>query len=274
MRYFVVAASLLLSPIALAETHISVGISTPGLSIGFNMPMYPDLVLVPGTPVYYDPRASANYFFYDGLYWVYQDDDWYASSWYNGPWGYVSPEDMPVFVLRVPVRYYRQAPTYFRGWRDDAPPQWGEHWGQDWRQRHGGWDRWDRNSVPQAAPLPTYQRTYSDDRYPRAAEQQREIQSQNYRYQPRERVVLQSERPAHAMTGKRLAEQQDRPVQQAQPEQQGRPVQQRQPEQQNRAEQQRQPERQKSDQRAQSKKNQDHGRGPGDHRDEGKRDDH
>ena len=126
---------------------------------------------------------------------MYQDDDWYACSRYDGPWGYVSPYDVPVFVLRVPVRYYRHAPTYFRDWRDDAPPQWGEHWGQEWKQRHGGWDRWDRNAVPRAAPLPTYQRTYSNNRYPRAPEQQRAIQSQNYSYQPREPVVLQSKRP-------------------------------------------------------------------------------
>ena len=48
---------------------------------------------------------------------------------------------------------------------------------------------------PRAAPLPTYQCTYSDNRYPRAPEQQRAIPSQNYSYQPREPVVLQTKRP-------------------------------------------------------------------------------
>ena len=116
------------------------------------MPAYPDLMLVPGSPVYFDPRGTVNYFFYDGLYWVYQGDEWYASSWYNGPWGYVYPEDVPLYVLRVPVRYYRQAPLYFRGWRDDEPPRWGEHWGHDWEQRRHGWDQWARTAVPRAAP--------------------------------------------------------------------------------------------------------------------------
>lgn len=33
-------------------------------------PAYPDLVQVPGYPVYYAPRVNENLFFYDGQYWV------------------------------------------------------------------------------------------------------------------------------------------------------------------------------------------------------------
>jgi len=156
----------------MAQVSIGIGIAVPGLSIGINLPAYPSLALVPGYPVYYAPRLSANYFFYDGLYWVFQGDHWYASSWYNGPWGRVRPEMVPVYVLRVPVRCYRQPPPHFRGWRPDAPPRWDEHWGGDWAQRRGGWDKWDRKSVPAPAPLPTYQRQYSGDRYPQQFEQQ------------------------------------------------------------------------------------------------------
>ena len=77
------------------------------------LPAYPELVRVPGYPVYYAPQLNSNFFFYDGMYWVYQRDNWYASSWYNGPWGMVGPESVPLFVLRVPVRYYRTPPAYF-----------------------------------------------------------------------------------------------------------------------------------------------------------------
>src|SRR5690606_12069142 len=45
---------------------------------------------------------------------------------------------------------------------------------------------WDRSATPPPAPLPNYQRNYSGDRYPRATEQQRAIQSENYRYRPRD----------------------------------------------------------------------------------------
>ena len=190
MRALFLLLWMLLCSITSASAQVSVGIGLPGVSIGINLPVYPQLVAVPGYPVYYAPQMNSNYFFYDGLYWVYQRDNWYASSWYNGPWGLVSREAVPLFVLRVPVRYYRQPPAYFHGWRSDAPPRWDEHWGNTWAQNHGGWDNWNRSSVPAPAPLPAYQRQYSGNRYPRA-EQQQVLQTQNYRYQPQEAVVQQ-----------------------------------------------------------------------------------
>ena len=190
MRYGVIVLWLLFCSVTSAIAQVSIGIGLPGVSIGINLPLYPELVPVPGYPVYYAPRLSSNYFFYDGMYWVYEGDNWYASSWYNGPWGLVAPEVVPVFILRIPVRYYRHPPVYFRGWRPDAPPRWGEHWGHEWEQHRRGWDRWNRSSVPARAPLPVYQRQYSGDRYPRV-EQQQALHSRNYRYQPREAVVRQ-----------------------------------------------------------------------------------
>ena len=179
MRSVLFALSLLLClPIAV---HAQMSVS-----IGINLPAYPQLIPVPGYPVYYAPRAPTNYFFYDGLYWVYEGDEWYESNWYNGPWQVVGPEEVPLFVLRIPVRYYRKPPWYFRGWNGNAPPRWGEHWGPNWEARRGGWDQWDHRSAPSPAPLPDYQRRYSGERYPRALEQQNLIRSEHYRYQPRE----------------------------------------------------------------------------------------
>ncbi|HSH72029.1 MAG TPA: hypothetical protein VK974_03130 [Methylophilaceae bacterium] len=162
------------------------------VSIGINFPVYPQLVVVPGYPVYYAPNLQANFFFYDGMYWIYQDDNWYSSSWYNGPWWFVEPEYVPVFVLRIPVRYYRQPPPYFYGWRREAPPRWGEHWGRDWEQRRGSWDKWNHHATPAPAPLPTYQKQYSGERYPREVEQQHELQQEKYRYQPRDPKVQEN----------------------------------------------------------------------------------
>ena len=160
------------------------------VSIGINVPAYPVLQRIPNYPVYYAPSVSGNYFFYDGLYWVFDGYDWYASSWYNGPWHVVGRYDVPVYLLRVPVRYYRYAPAPFRAWRADAPPHWHEHWGSTWATRRSGWDRWDVRSAPAPAPLPSYQRQYSRANYPRV-EQQVAIQSRSYRYQPREQVAQQ-----------------------------------------------------------------------------------
>jgi hypothetical protein len=199
MRYAPILLSMLLCYLPPAAAQLSINFNTPGVSIGINVPVYPQFERVPGYPVYYAPRMNSNYFFYDGLYWVFNGDNWYASSWYNGPWGVVDPFYVPAYVLRVPVRYYRHAPTYFHGWRANDPPRWGDHWGNSWQERRGGWDKWNRSSAPAPAPLPTYQRQYSGDRYPQAT-QQVAIQTQNYRYQPKEAVAQQhfQQQRAHA----------------------------------------------------------------------------
>src|SRR6185437_9551346 len=111
MRKALIVLWMLLVPITTASAQVSIGIGLPGLSIGINLPVYPELVPVPGYPVYYAPQLDSNYFFYDGMYWVYQEDNWYASSWYNGPWGLVSENVAPLFILRIPVRYYRRPPA-------------------------------------------------------------------------------------------------------------------------------------------------------------------
>jgi hypothetical protein len=178
-----------------AAAQVSLSIGMPNVHIGINLPLFPQLVRVPGYPVYYAPSVQSNYFFYDGLYWVYEDDNWYSSDWYNGPWGFVDPGHVPLYVLRVPVRYYRSPPSYFRGWAVSAPPRWGDHWGNDWQQRRRGWDRWDRASAPAPAPLPTYQMRFPESRYPQA-EQQRDLRSQNYGHQPRDPVLRQPPAPA------------------------------------------------------------------------------
>jgi hypothetical protein len=222
MRFLLVAAWLLLSPLASALAQVSIQFNLPGVSIGVNQPAYPQLVQVPGYPVYYDPRADSNYFFYEGLYWVYQGDSWYSSEWYDGPWALMGPQEVPLFVLRVPVRYYRRPPQYFQGWGRDAPPRWGEHWGHDWERQHGGWDQWNRREAPRPAPLPAYQRQYSGQRYP-SAEQQGDLRERHYRYEPRDAAVKQliQRKPAPP-----AAPPPSRPAQEAQP---GRPTERGQP---------------------------------------------
>ena len=189
MRYrFIALCIALVCAATAAPAQVSVSVD-----IGVNVPAYPQLVRVPGYPVYYAPGLRANFFFYDGLYWVLVGDDWYLGSWYNGPWQRVAPVSVPYYLLRVPVRYYRAPPPYFRGWQHNAPPRWGRHWGPQWERQHRGWDEWDRRAVPAPAPLPNYQRRYSGERYP-PAEQQRELHGSNYPYQPRTGISRQQYR--------------------------------------------------------------------------------
>jgi hypothetical protein len=232
MRYALVVLLGILCLASPAAAQVSIGIGLPGVSIGINMPSYPELVVMPGYPVYYAPRGNVNLFFYDGMYWVYQRDNWYASSWYNGPWGLVGPEAVPLFVLRIPVRYYRHPPAAWAGWRSDAPPRWGERWGHEWEQRRSGWDQWNRRTAQAPAPLPVYQRQYSGNRYPRV-EQQQALHSEKYRYQPQEPVVrqhyqqhaAQPQPGEHQQQAPRPQGQQDRPQGKAETQQPQQPQQ-------------------------------------------------
>jgi hypothetical protein len=187
-KVFILLGLLFLSAAPATAQHLSIGIGFPHVNIGINLPLYPELQPVPGYPVYYAPEVDSNYFFYDGMYWVLQGDNWYASSWYNGPWGLVGPEFVPAYLLRVPVRYYRRPPEYFRGWHANGPPRWREHWGDEWEHHRRGWEHGNRNSAYRPAPLPVYQRDYGGERYPRVDEQP-PLHRDNYRYRPREPVV-------------------------------------------------------------------------------------
>jgi hypothetical protein len=215
-----VAACILLlggGGLAAGQVRVGVGVAIPGLSIGINIPAYPQLAPIPGYPVYYAPGLNANLFFYDGLYWVLAGDDWYYSSWYDGPWYLAEPELVPDFILRVPVLYYRSPPPYFLHWNRAAPPRWGEHWGRAWEQRRRGWDRWNRSAVPPRAPLPGYQRQYPRGRYP-GADGQRGLENRYYHYtprDPRDRARL-GQAP---QLGQRIAPQPSRPPQQSRPSQ-------------------------------------------------------
>ena len=190
MRDWIFALSLLTASVPFAMAEVSVGVSLPGINIGINVPVYPQLVQIPGHPVYYAPRLQTNFFFYDGLYWVYQNDNWYASSWYNGPWWYAPPEAIPIFVLQIPIRYYRSPPHYFRNWHLDSPPRWGEHWGSGWEQQRRNWDGQHLDGRRAPAPLPSYQHRFPAQRYPSEQEQQR-LQKKNYRHQPSDPDVRQ-----------------------------------------------------------------------------------
>ena len=80
MRSLIIVLSMLFWSVTAATAQVSV-------SIGINVPSYPELVRVPGYPVYYAPGLNSNFFFYDGSYWVYERGNWYASSCVQRPVG-------------------------------------------------------------------------------------------------------------------------------------------------------------------------------------------
>lgn len=179
MRTSAVALWFLLVITAPLMAEVRVDMGAPGGSIGFDLRAYPELSPIPDHPVYYAPHIDANLFYFGGRYWAFSHDGWYSSTWYNGPWEALSDDDIPLFVLRVPVRYYRHTPVYFRGWLEDAPPRWADHFGPAWADRHRDWEQWDRALVPRLAPLPDYQRDYGRARYP-PRDEQRALHERHY----------------------------------------------------------------------------------------------
>ena len=180
----------LLAAMALFAASIFPAAAQEYYDIDVDVPQYPEMLPVPDSPVYYAPNLDSNYFFYDGLYWDYNGDRWFASPWYNGPWSYVDPIYVPTYVLWVPINYYHKPHHHWNNWRRDRPPRWSEQWGTDWQRRHNEVYRANPRSNARA-PLPDYQRSYSRTNYPRSAQQQNVLHSQNYYYRPREQTVQQ-----------------------------------------------------------------------------------
>jgi hypothetical protein len=203
MRKLLVSTAFLLATLDPAFAQVGDPIGPPNGAIGIDVPEYPQLIRVPGLPVHYDPSSSSNYFFFDGMFWVYQDDGWYAASWYDGPWMLVGPASVPVELLRVPIRYYRQRPAFFRDGSAAAPPRWGEHWGARWERMRAGWATWERTSEPRIAPLPLYQKDYEGPAYP-APELQAAIRERNYPYVPEDPAVRDAHEARAALAAGRV----------------------------------------------------------------------
>jgi hypothetical protein len=163
-------------------------IGPPGADPGLRVPLFPYLAPVPGCPVYVASGMAANYFYFDGLFWIYRGGGWFAGIWYDGPWGLVPAEVVPMPLLWVPVRSFRDPPAGFRAWQGMEPPHWGEVWGAAWEARRSGWEQWDRHSAPALARLPGYQKGFAGPRYPRP-EEQWDLHNRNFRYHPGEPLV-------------------------------------------------------------------------------------
>ena len=121
---------------ASARTSVSVDLHFGDRYRGPDVVFYdePDVVVVPGTRVYYVPDYD-----YDvyrcGRYWYYNyDDGWYRSRSYRGPWIYVGYRSVPRQIGYMPYRYRR----HWREFRDE--PRY-RYRAREWRDRDGDRDR-------------------------------------------------------------------------------------------------------------------------------------
>jgi hypothetical protein len=104
-------------PARASDVKINIGVGVPPLVLSAP----PQLVVVPGTPVYYAPEVSANLFFYKGRYYTVANGVWSRAPAYNGPWAVIQIGQVPAPVAAVPVEYYKIPPGQLK---KHGPPPW------------------------------------------------------------------------------------------------------------------------------------------------------
>lgn len=139
---------------AAADVRINVNLGPPPVVVAEP----PELVMIPGSYVYFVPAYDFDIFFYDGYWWSPRGERWYRSRSYDGPWRSVSRRNVPRQVYRVPKDYrevyVREKHIPYGQWKKDKKYKKhkdrdkrggkGEHRGRDddrGRGKHGGDDR-------------------------------------------------------------------------------------------------------------------------------------
>lgn len=148
MRKIIVIAAISLfllgfSGQSMAGIHIGVNIPLPPVFV-FSAP--PELVVIPGTYVYYCPNVDFDIFFYAGYWYRPYGGYWYRSGSYGGPWVYTDGAPSVLVSLphdyRIITRGYRHIPysELHRNWRAWERGRYWEHhnWGRPENERHQG----------------------------------------------------------------------------------------------------------------------------------------
>jgi hypothetical protein len=128
---------------SMAGIHIGISIPPPPIFV-FSAP--PELVVIPGTYVYYCPDAGFDIFFYGGYWYRPYGGYWYSSVSYGGPWVYIAGPPPVLLSLpadfRIIVRGERRIPfgELHRNWRAWERNRYWEHhdWGRPEHARHYG----------------------------------------------------------------------------------------------------------------------------------------
>jgi hypothetical protein len=114
-----VLALAVVSPVAAGSLRIGIDITPPPPPrIVLTAP--PPLVVVPGSPVFYAPGVSINFFAYGGRYYSFHEGAWFVATAYGGPWTTISAGRVPQPVLAVPVAYYRIPPGHAKKMHRDG----------------------------------------------------------------------------------------------------------------------------------------------------------
>lgn len=130
---FLVGTALAGTGMAGVSINIGLGLGAPAVYPApppAVFPGPPDMVVIPGTYVYYAPGMQFDVFFYSGWWWRPWRGHWYRSYGYRGPWRYAAPGIVPRPLVMLPPR-----------WRSDlryGPPA------IPYGRLHRNWRRWQR----------------------------------------------------------------------------------------------------------------------------------
>jgi hypothetical protein len=98
----------------------------------------PELVVMPRSMIYFAPGLSVDLFFSNGWWWTRDNDRWYRSREYRGPWGFVP-------APRVPREFHEIRPDYRAHYGRERHIPYGQlkkHWREreiERRERRGEW---------------------------------------------------------------------------------------------------------------------------------------
>ena len=102
---------------ASAEVRVNASITSGHSAIYFANE--PDVVIVPGSRVYYYEAPSYDVYRYGNTWWVDRGGVWYRAASYRGPFVRASFERVPRQIVVVPVEYHRHDNGLHRGWEKD-----------------------------------------------------------------------------------------------------------------------------------------------------------
>jgi hypothetical protein len=88
-------------PEARAGVQVNINVGPPPVVVAEP----PEVVLIPGSQVYFVPEPDIDIFFYNGFWWSPRGDRWYRARAYNGPWVIEERRLVPAPVIRVPRNY-------------------------------------------------------------------------------------------------------------------------------------------------------------------------
>lgn len=107
------------------DLNVDINIGTPPPPPPVVVTTRPQLIVVPGTSVFYAPDVPQNFFFYANRYYVFHNGAWFYAPSHTGPWTFIAPERVPSPIRAVPVAYYKVPPGHAKG--KGGPPPWAGH---------------------------------------------------------------------------------------------------------------------------------------------------